>query len=191
MDTSDPPRGLVGLLPGFRQPVSLREDPTLPGETETDQDGSPPGPANPSTDPESPPRPSLLSGLGIPKLGRADTRTATSSTGRTTPEDAAKLIIGLGGLAVGLAAWAVRARLRRRLRRPTEEELADVAAPVGRILHRRWGHLLGTLGPDLADLILAGTAAGNYVNAGPLLEPDHPDPGLPADLHQSPDEEYR
>jgi hypothetical protein len=170
-------------LPRFLQPPPRRTDPPqLEEEADPDPWATQPDPATGL----------YLAGEAQPsavastqKQGRVPTRTETSSPAfESTPETAAALVIGLGGIAVGIAAWLVRARLQRRLRRPTEGELGDIATPIGQILHRRWAAVLGKFGPDVADLIKAGAAAGVYVNNGPLTEWDSPDPGIPDNLQE-------
>jgi hypothetical protein len=176
-------------LPRFLQPPNRRQDPDQP-EMDDQPSTAPAGP--PPTDPTGVSRwglgPDDGSGSGAAitrKADRVPTRTESSSPAfESTPETAAKLLIGLGGIAVGIAAWLVRARLQRRLRRPTEGEMGDIVTPIGQILHRRWATVLGKFGPDVADLILAGAAAGAYVNNGPLTEWDSPDPGIPDNLQE-------
>lgn len=123
-----------------------------------------------------------------PRPDTSDTRTRTSaSTGK--PDRAALKLTGelvvalLGGLAV-MAAVAVRWRTgsRRKLREPTTRQLEEVGEPIGRILARHLDPEL--LNPDLADAIMAGAGVGRYLNDGPVLLWDRPDPNLPPDLNK-------
>jgi hypothetical protein len=178
-----PAETLSSPVPRFRQPEVPRQDPTPEG-LEDLQD--------PSLDRQ-------LADLGrrgvfgdLPGLlnrkPASDTPTDTSSGGSSGPppkasaKDAGKVVAGLVGLAAAGATYVLRRRLGQRLRRPTKTEATDIGEPLGAILWRHTAKYWSWLGPDLVDLINAGTAAGAYINAGPLLEYDYPDAGVPADL---------
>lgn len=92
---------------------------------------------------------------------------------------------GLVGVAAAAATWVVRRRRGMLLRRPSNREADDIGRPLGRILYRHAAKYWGWLGPDIADLIHAGSAAGAWLNAGPLLQPDVPNAGVPADLQET------
>lgn len=173
MDTDDP-RSRLQVLPTFRQP-----DPPPP---------PPPGSSPTTTDPD-PGLDPVLAGDGWldepphPRRDRPATRTTTSSGGSAKPSvsDTAALVAGLLGLVVVGVAGLVKWRARRKLRRPTDGELDDIAAPLARIALRHAD--LSWLNADLADALKAGSAVGAYVNAGPLLEQDDPF-AIPANLQE-------
>ncbi len=175
----------VVALPRFLQPPQLRTDPAQPEMEHLDLPGPPPATDNPT------PGASLAGGVdssgapSTPKADRVPTRTGSSSPDfNVTPKQAAVLLVGIGGLVAGVVAWGVRARWGRQLRRPTQEQLHDIAEPLARIWHRRWPEVLGRFGVDVSDVILAGSAAGVYLNDGPLTAADLPDPGVPTDLQE-------
>ncbi|GAA4699882.1 hypothetical protein [Phytohabitans rumicis] len=179
MDTSDVPVPL-SLLPGFRPPASLRLDPPLPEATD-----DPTAPATePSREslPDRPPR----------KLGGTGTHTRTSSAGDVPKPDAAataRVVAGLLGLVAAGVAGLVLWTRRRQLRRPTSEQLDDIAEPLAAIAMR---HLpVEFLSKDLVDGLAAGSAVGAYLTDGPLLTHPDVDPGVPADLPTDPEQEIR
>lgn len=198
MDTSDGPQGLgLGLIPGFRQPAHRRMDPPLPevpADPETAADPAGPGPAMPAAADPEPGRPSgFLDRLSHRRdPSGPDSRTGTSSTGRpATPEQTAAAIAGLLGLALlgvaGLVRLLARPRGRRTLRKPTEEQLDDVAAPLARIVLRHAPS--GLLSQDLMDGAAAGAAFATYATDGRLIVPVDVDPGVPVDLATTDDPE--
>ncbi|WP_163570763.1 hypothetical protein [Fodinicola feengrottensis] len=97
-------------------------------------------------------------------------------------------MVGVVGLVFLGGAWMYRQRTRQKLRMPTDTESRRIAAPLGRIAARHAD--LGILGPDLTDVILAGTAFGAYVNKAPLADgPDiNPNPGRAARTNRLPGE---
>lgn len=188
MDTADVRRAPI---PTFRQPARLL-DPPAEGLT-VHQPVQQPATATTGTRPADPGSPADAGG-GLyeppsPRPDRNGTRTATSdSTGEPAPKvstkDTAVLVAGLLGLAVAGLAVLVRLRRGATLRRPTKQELDDVAAPLARLA---LAHVpAGILNADLANLAAAGAATGAYLSNGPLIEHPYTDPGLPADLQEEP-----
>jgi hypothetical protein len=57
---------------------------------------------------------------------------------------------------------------KRKLRRPTKDQLRAFAEPVGRLLSRHVDMAL--FGPDLLDLTEAGASVGEYLNDGPVTD---------------------
>lgn len=175
MDIDESPSGRAAHLPRF----SSNQMATLPPPSEeTTPAGSPDGSPATATSPYGP---------ASPKPDLAGTRTATSSPGKADREQlklTGELVVALlGGLAVAAAAvvrW--RTASKRRLREPTNKQLEGIGEPLGRILARHVDPAL--LNPDLADAIMAGAGVGRYLNDGPVLLWDRPDPGLPPDLNQ-------
>lgn len=170
--------GPTGILPQWETPAPL--------DGETDRPGN-------SSRRFLPPESGAGGGDGSPfgrrtrRPDRAGLRTPTSSLGEGLREvkkpdakQATALVVGLLGLVVGGVGWVVQRRAGRKLRKPTEVQTEGVAEPLARILVRRAD--LTLLGPDLADIIAAGAAFGDYLNDGPLLEGPAVDPGVPADL---------
>ncbi len=174
MDTSDSPRKLTDDVPGAdptnlfspRQPIGTSPKGTL-GD-------------NPRTG-----RTSLLNPFGSNRNGAggfdadpahdlagAATLTGTSSAaGRKKTGDpamTATLVVGIVGVTLGVAGWMI-ARAGRRLRKPSKDQIADFAAPVGRIIARRTD--LSWMGDDLADVTAAGVVFGDWVGDGPLTAP--------------------
>jgi hypothetical protein len=174
-------------LPQFRQP--LQPDPPVTSPSPTD----PTSPAAPSpTSPDSPPpSPLLLGRPGREQPKPAATTPSASSSASEQPDlvkrpavkDAAVVIVGILGLVVGAAALGVRWRGQRELRRPTAQQLEDVAQPLARIAHRHadasWLNL------DLLDILAAGNAIGAYITEAPLTVQLTPDAGVPADLQEN------
>jgi hypothetical protein len=183
MDTEQAPAsmtGMVGNLPSWTRPTPPRQDPTLPGEAGTDL----------TPDPAAGPIPSRV-GAGAqhepprPAPGKTATRTKTSSTGDPGKVDTAQLVAAGLGLAAAAVAWAVRAWRRQQLRRPTREQLHDIAEPIGRLLTRTWDAT--RVNADLLDVIDAGAATILYLEDGPLLTRDLVvETGVPADLQEVP-----
>lgn len=161
----------LSAIPTFSQPRPL-DDP-IPGSTLESPDPSSPQPE------ETPPQPvGLLSKLrNLRQGGGGSTTTSASATDRpkASPADIEALAIGVIGLVFLGGAWAYRQRTRRKLRMPTDAESKRIAVPLGRIASRHAD--LGILGPDLTDVILAGTAFGAYVNKAPLADGPDIDPG--------------
>lgn len=156
--------GLTAALPGWIRPTPPRQDPTLPGEAATDRtpttaagdadgfdDGGHPGHPSPG-----------------PRATRTSTRTTNSSSGDTV--DTAVLIAAGLGLTVALAGWAVRVWSKQRLRRPTKEQLRDIAKPLARLAARTWD--AAVVDKTLLDVIEAGAATALYLEDGPLLSRD-------------------
>jgi len=110
-----------------------------------------------------------------------DTRTGTSSpaSGSRPKVGAAEASIAVGGLIVAVAgavAWFVQSRSGHRatFRRPSGQEVDDIAAPVARIATRHVPAALFV--PDLVDAISALSAAGAYATAGPIIIPNAAQP---------------
>jgi hypothetical protein len=148
-------------------------------ETKTLDDGSPvPAPESPEqaqqagAPPES--RSSMFGSLLSRKPAGQDdttTRMETSSTGSARvgdPKHAAKVIGGLVGLVFVVAAGVLGQFRDRDLRRPTRQQTAGFSEPVARIVARRTD--LSAVTPDLADVIEAGSAIGEYLTAGPIVQ---------------------
>jgi hypothetical protein len=150
-------------LPRFLTPPHLRTDPPL-ATVEGDLQADPTSPL-PSghSDQGEPPPPSLEP--------PADTRTRTSSGGKWgsgDPDVAARVLAGVTGLAISLAAiWA--ARRAALLRQPTPRQLDEICEPLGRIAVR-WLPM-AALGNDIVDATQAIYATRDYVFDGPLIEP--------------------
>lgn len=183
-DPTSDPRQRARLLPSFRQP-----DPPAPTpEAVTDQDPQTPRPAPADAASGTFYRPATVT-----PTGRAGSpRTGTSSAGDDDDEpirkpskgEATALVAGLLTVVAVGAAAIVRLRAKRKLRQPTDDQIREIAAPLGRIALRLVD--LSWLGKNTFDAIQALTAAGAYVNDGPLLLPDAPDPGIPHDLNGAP-----
>jgi hypothetical protein len=175
-----------GLIPTFAQPRTPVLDPPLV------EDENQPEPASPSVE-GADVAPSRR--LRLPGLRRAaaddDTRTGTSSpdSERPAPSKAevkltGELVAAVLGLAFLGGAALVRMRRGRRLRQPSRKHLNDMGAPLGRIAAR---HVpVEWLNEDLVDGLEFGSAVAVWANDGPLTVPDKPDPGLPADLQEEP-----
>ena len=181
MDTAPQPQPMMPSplvnLPSWTQPPAPREDPVAPGDSHQIPDQSPGQIPDPSLvdvgGPPGPPRPGT----------RAATRTRTSSTGEPGKVDTAKLVAAGLGLAAAAAAWAIRSWGRRRLRRPTGEQLRDIGEPVARFLTRNWDAT--TVDANLLDFIDAGAATILYLEDGPLLSRDLVvGTGVPTDLQE-------
>jgi hypothetical protein len=178
VDTPDAPAGPISLLPGFRPPPTRRLDPPLAEETAQEM-GQGEGPTTTAAGVANDVGPDHLEPAG-PRPRPADTPTPTSSAGKPTAAQTAKLIAGLLGLAVAGAAAVIGWRGRRQLRRPSKQQLDDISAPLARITIRHVPADL--LKEDLADAALAGAAVGAYLTDGPLILPADIDPGVPANL---------
>ncbi len=125
--------------------------------------------------------------LDSPRPGHTGTRTRTSaSTGeRADPKLTGELAAAALGMLFAAGAFVLQWRSRtgraRRLREPTDEQLADMAAPLAAIGAR---HLpAAVLNNDLADGLRFGAQVGNYLRSGPLFI-DRVDPGVPANLQE-------
>lgn len=168
---------VVNPVPEFSQPPT----PPCSQPPTPDQDPTPP-PVPLESLPTAPGHPSLARRLGLGgrnTTGR-DTPTDTSSPAsgepaRLDPVTAGKLVVGLLGIVVGVAAWGLMRR-GRELRMPEERDLTGMGEPVGRILQRR---LPIAGGQDLADVVEFGSAFGVYLTRGPLTYRAYPDPNLP------------
>jgi len=166
-----PTAGLVGNLPSWTQPPSPRRDPTSPEDTDLDPELAGPVPSG--------------AGGGRPDhrpagTGRTGTRTRTSTSG-DDQVDTAKLVAAGLALSAALAAWAVRSLARRRLRRPSDEQVRDIARPLARLATRFWDE--ARVDGALLDVIEAGAATALYLEDGPLLTRElDVDPGVPAHL---------
>lgn len=154
-------------------------DPLPDGTTVTDP------PTEPTT--TSPNPAGDVDGLGPPDPPNrrpdppAGTRTASSSpVSKPTAAEAAKLVAGILGLVVAGVAAVVAWRGRRELRRPTGQQLDDIAAPLARIAVRHVPAEL--LNADLADGLLAAGAIGAYLGDGKLIRPPTIDAGVPDNL---------
>lgn len=105
------------------------------------------------------------------------TRTRTYSPGGD-PKEVAKVISGLTVIVLStMAMWLQRKG--KHLRMPDQKQRDDFARPLASILVR---HLpLTEIGPDLADLTAAATAAHNYVagSGEPLVTRIHAELALP------------
>lgn len=169
----------MGLIPRFASP----EPPSDPDPM--------PMPVDSGPSPSGPPRTLRERLLNRQPGPPTDTRTPISSGGdnpapAATLKDLTAALAGVVGLVVAVAAFGVRARAQgqRELRRPTDDQLADIAAPIARIAKRHAD--VAWLNPDLLDVLAAGNAVGTYVNSGPLTRPIVPDAGMPADLQENP-----
>lgn len=141
-------------------------------------DGSPmpspePTPTGPARLTGAPPesRSSMFGAPPSPRLAEPDdatTRTENSSGGSRIgdPKQTAKVIAGLVGLLFSLAA-GIAGQRRLTVRRPSRRQLDGFADPVGQIIARHTD--LASVTPDLADVILAGAAVGDYMTDGPVL----------------------
>jgi hypothetical protein len=170
---------ILGLLPQWESPVDL-----VPGT-----EGPPAG--SPRFQQPEDSRTGGRFGRSIRRQGRDDPRTPTSSIGdvpvrKPDVKEIVPLVIGLLGLVVAGGTWVVRRRTGRKLRQPTKDHTRAVAEPLARIMSRHAD--VSLLGPDLADIIAAGAAAGAWLNDGPLLEGPAVDPGLPVDLNPMEDQ---
>lgn len=97
----------------------------------------------------------------------------TSSPGEPAPVSPAVMagaIAALIGIA-GAVAAAVLVRLPhpRELRRPTDDEASEIAAPLARIARRHVPAV--ALGPDLLDAVALAGAVTNYAGSAPLTYP--------------------
>jgi len=163
------------VIPGFATPPPRVEDPPLP---EVDEPAQAAEPARPR--------------FGLPKLPSmrlgtlgGGTRTGTSSRdsdlcpgleprAKVGIEEATILLAGLLGVATLGCAWLVQRRSRgqKTLRQPSDVESSRIAAPLARIASRLVPADL--LAPSLADGIMAMSATGAYLTAGPLVIPNKP-----------------
>lgn len=154
-------------IPGFATPPRV-EDPPLPEVDETTEQ-----PAEPTRPRFSLPR---LPSMRLGTLA-ADTHTDTFSQdseprAKVGVKEAAVALAGLLGVATLAAAWVVQRKSRgqRTLRQPTSLESDRIALPLARIAARLVPADL--LVPSLADGIMAMSATGAYLTAGPLVIPN-------------------
>lgn len=156
-------------IPGFSQPPPPRLDLPDPATTM----GSP-DPSN--TSPLATENPGLLRKLWAPKSrpGTSTPGTATEASAKPTAADVQDLAFAIIGMVFVGAAFLYRRRTRTQLRMPTDAESKRISQPLARIAMRHTD--LSVLSPDLADVVLAGTAFGAYVNKAPLGDgpTDHP-----------------
>lgn len=123
-------------------------------------------------------------GPEYPRQDHPPTPTDTSSpASKPSPAVTAGLIAAAIGMVAVAGAAVVKWRLQRTLRTPTEPQRGSIAAPLARIALRHVD--LAWLNKDLADVLTAGNAIGDYVNDGPLLQPLHPDAGVPDNLQET------
>lgn len=110
------------------------------------------------------------------ELADAATLTESYSAGNATrrgdPRATAKIIVGLVGVALGLTGWVLY-RGGRQLRKPTREQIAEFARPVGAIVARRTD--LSWLGADINDLTTAAAVLTDWAADGPIAPPIEPD----------------
>jgi hypothetical protein len=171
--TETPPVAIP--LPRFRRPIS---DPPLPEvDSPTATDG--PSPDQPQTGPSSPQDPtSLDASPPPPPVLSPGPRTLTGTSSRAgDPKVAGEVLAGLIALAC-LWAYTIAGRSRRHFRQPTQDQIDDVATPLGNIAAR---HLpTEFINRDLVDASRAVGAAHRYVIDGPLLTRyDEPLPEVP------------
>lgn len=157
-------------IPGFSQPETSPYSTRNPSSPQSPSD--PPGNGSLS-DPTGP----TSTRPGTPDAG---TRTGTSSRGSGgkgdgDPVEAGKLVAGLLGLALAIAAGLLKRSSRRVLRTPTKSQLKDISDPLGRMLVRHAD--MSALGPDLTDFIQAGSATGAYLTEDRLITHATVDPG--------------
>lgn len=160
-------------LPHFRQPPP--PDPELP-LVETDDPGPETGA---SPEPAGRPRPPTLTPGPLPLRDpspepAAPTRTFSAGDLKIAGE----VVAGILALACGYAAW-VLGRRGRHFRQPTQQQLDNVATPVGAIVAR---HVpTEFISKDLVDGTRAAGALHSYLIDGPLVErlpeplPDFPE----------------
>jgi hypothetical protein len=157
------------VIPGFAPPPQRVEDPPLP---EVDEPTPAAEPARPRF--AIPKLPSMRLGTlggGI----RTDTSSRDSEPrAKVGIEEATVLLAGLLGVATLGCAWLVQRRSRgqKTLRQPSDVESSRIAAPLARIAARLVPADL--LAPSLADGIMAMSATGAYLTAGPLVIPNKP-----------------
>lgn len=158
--TARPTNPKLSTVPQFSSPPPLQpSSPTL-------------NPAVEETNPEPVEElgnPSLLSKVVNRKHARTD-RTGISVTERPEidPANIQAVMIGLVGLLFVGGAWMFRQRTKTALRVPTEAETQAIAVPLARLTARHAD--LSVIGPDLADVVEAGSAFGAYLAKGPLRE---------------------
>lgn len=168
-----PRGGLLAPLPQFLQPRRPRLDPGPEASPETDLAGEGPSPTAPDQLDGSP-------GLGEDLESRpSGLRTKTSSASERKGSGDPALVADVLAVALGLALVGVGFLVSRRqgkvLRQPTDEQLDEIAEPLGRIAVR---HLpLAKLDRDFLDAIAAAKAGKNYVSDGPLILATPVDPG--------------
>jgi hypothetical protein len=107
-------------------------------------------------------------------LAAAATLTETSSAGKGDPRITAKIVVGVVGLLFGLAGWGLY-RAGRDLRKPSKEQVADFATPIGAIIARRTD--LSWLGEDINDLTIAAAVVTDWASDGPIA-PLRPGPDV-------------
>jgi len=175
----------LAMIPGFSPRPSRRPDLPGPDLDQTPSTETTLGSPEPTT--MAPPVRGLFGTLRKPRPDRAATPTPSlDSIGdapKITRKETVRLVSGILVILVGAAAMAIAYADKsgqRTLRRPTDDETGNIAAPVASFLVRHLDPSL--LNPDLADLLLAGSATVDYLSAGPLIVGVPVDPGLPADV---------
>lgn len=185
-------------LPAFQSPTPPPVDPTDPTATTVMPAMAPattgPEPATTGAD-VGVDSAALLRDIPVPRSPARATRTDTSDTSdepgeKFDPKAAAALMVAVVGLGVTVAAVVVR-RLYRgqaRLRKPTDKQVKQFSTAVTEIGLRHLGAL--NLSKDLTNGLEALGAVGAYVEDGPLIVPDAPNPGLPAKLEREEEDDY-
>lgn len=147
-------------MPEETNPIEILEDASLPGWRRPVSPSPPPSPTSePGPSPSSSPTPTSEAAEGLPPLGPVADPAPPSSTPASTDalDHAARLLVGLAGLGLH---WRLSPGANTGWI-PTEDETADIAAPLARIAARRLP--VGTGVPnDLADGAEALLASGNY-----------------------------
>lgn len=105
------------------------------------------------------------------ELAGTTTHTGISSGGKARvgdPKALAKTLAGLIGLGVIVVAGVMRKTGKRvDVRQPTDRQADGIAEPLARIITRHTD--LSTVTPDLADVLAAGAALGDYLTDGPIV----------------------
>lgn len=84
------------------------------------------------------------------------------------PKVTAGIVIGLVGLGLAAASWALH-RSGRSLRRPSKDQIRDFARPVGALIARHTD--LSWLGDDIKDISEAAAVVTDYASEGPIAPP--------------------
>lgn len=88
--------------------------------------------------------------------------------GPVKPEQVTGAVAGLVGVALLFVDLGLKWSRKRKLRKPTKDQLRAFAEPVGRLLSRHVD--MSLFGPDLLDLTESGAAVGEYLNDGPVTD---------------------